>query len=122
MLRDEAASVLQLAETLEKRVGGQRHGLDAIARRIETSRAKLTDPNKPVGVLLLCGPRGVGKTETALALDDTLYGGAQNVIAIHMSEFQASPPVSTLDGAPPGHGGYGEGGVQEDAKQEKHRL
>ncbi|NYT59237.1 type VI secretion system ATPase TssH [Alcaligenaceae bacterium] len=115
MLRDEAASVLQLADTLEKRVVGQRHGLDAIARRIETSRAKLTDPNKPVGVFLLCGPSGVGKTETALALADTLYGGEQNVIAINMSEFQESHTVSTLKGAPPGYVGYGEGGVLTEA-------
>ncbi|AEC18889.1 putative ATPase with chaperone activity [Pusillimonas sp. T7-7] len=115
MLRDEAASVLQLAETLEKRVVGQRHGLDAIARRIETSRAKLTDPNKPVGVFLLCGPSGVGKTETALALADTLYGGEQNVIAINMSEFQESHTVSTLKGAPPGYVGYGEGGGLTEA-------
>ncbi|NYT86479.1 type VI secretion system ATPase TssH [Pollutimonas harenae] len=115
MLRDEAVSVLQLADTLEKRVVGQRHGLDAIARRIETSRAKLTDPNKPVGVFLLCGPSGVGKTETALALADTLYGGEQNVIAINMSEFQEPHTVSTLKGAPPGYVGYGEGGVLTEA-------
>ncbi|MCC2596544.1 type VI secretion system ATPase TssH [Pusillimonas sp. MFBS29] len=115
MLRDEATSVLQLADTLEQRVVGQRHGLDTIARRIETSRARLTDPNKPVGVFLLCGPSGVGKTETALALADTLYGGEQNVISINMSEFQESHTVSTLKGAPPGYVGYGEGGVLTEA-------
>jgi type VI secretion system protein VasG len=115
MLRDEAASVLQLADTMEKRVVGQRHGLGAIAQRIETSRAKLTDPNKPVGVFLLCGPSGVGKTETALALAETLYGGEQNVISINMSEFQESHTVSTLKGAPPGYVGYGEGGVLTEA-------
>ena len=115
MVRDEAQSVLRLADTLEQRVIGQRHGLEAIARRIQTSRARLTDPNKPVGVFLLCGPSGVGKTETALALAEALYGGEQNLIAINMSEFQESHTVSTLKGAPPGYVGYGEGGVLTEA-------
>ena len=115
MVKDEAASVLNLADTLEKRVIGQRHGLEAIARRVQTSRARLTDPNKPVGVFMLCGPSGVGKTETALALAESLYGGEQNVIAINMSEFQESHTVSTLKGAPPGYVGYGEGGVLTEA-------
>src|SRR5690606_10408368 len=115
MVRDEAQSVLRLADTLEQRVIGQRHGLEAIARRIQTSRARLTDPNKPVGVFLLCGPRGVGKTETALALAEALYGGEQNLISINMSEFQESHTVSTLKGAPPGYVGYGEGGVLTEA-------
>jgi type VI secretion system protein VasG len=94
---------------------GQRHGLDTIARRIQTSRAKLDNPNKPIGVFLLCGPSGVGKTETALALAESLYGGEQNVIAINMSEFQEAHTVSTLKGAPPGYVGYGEGGVLTEA-------
>jgi len=86
-----------------------------IARRIQTSRAKLDNPNKPVGVFMLCGPSGVGKTETALALAEALYGGEQNVITINMSEFQEAHTVSTLKGAPPGYVGYGEGGVLTEA-------
>ncbi|MDO5679534.1 MAG: type VI secretion system ATPase TssH [Pelistega sp.] len=115
MVKDEANSVLNLADTLEKRVIGQRHGLEAITRRIQTSRAKLTDPNKPVGVFMLAGPSGVGKTETALALAESLYGGEQNLITINMSEFQEAHTVSTLKGAPPGYVGYGEGGVLTEA-------
>jgi type VI secretion system protein VasG len=115
MVRDEARSVLDLAATLERRVIGQRHALETVTRRIQTSRARLTDPNKPVGVFLLCGPSGVGKTETALALAETLYGGEQNLISINMSEFQEPHTVSTLKGAPPGYVGYGEGGVLTEA-------
>ncbi|MVW78016.1 type VI secretion system ATPase TssH [Bordetella sp. 02P26C-1] len=115
MVRDEAQSVLRLADTLEQRVIGQRYALETIARRIQTSRAKLTDPNKPVGVFLLCGPSGVGKTETALSLAQALFGGEQNLISINMSEFQESHTVSTLKGAPPGYVGYGEGGVLTEA-------
>ncbi|MEN4917270.1 type VI secretion system ATPase TssH [Achromobacter spanius] len=115
MVRDEAQAVLALADTLEKRVIGQRAGLETVARRIQTSRARLTDPGKPVGVFLLCGPSGVGKTETALALAEALYGGEQNLITINMSEFQEAHAVSTLKGAPPGYVGYGEGGVLTEA-------
>ncbi len=115
MMRDEANAVLALADTLALRVVGQQHALDIIAQRIQTSRARLTDPDKPVGVFLLCGPSGVGKTETALALADTLYGGEHNVITINMSEFQEAHTVSTLKGAPPGYVGYGEGGVLTEA-------
>lgn len=115
MVRDEAQSVLDLAATLERRVIGQRHALDAVARRVQTARARLTDPDKPVGVFLLCGPSGVGKTETALALAEALYGGEQNLISINMSEFQEPHTVSTLKGAPPGYVGYGEGGVLTEA-------
>ncbi|KCV38955.1 AAA family ATPase, partial [Bordetella bronchiseptica] len=115
MVRDEAQAVLALADTLERRVVGQRHALELIARRIQTARAGLTDPGKPVGVFLLCGPSGVGKTETALALAEALYGGEQNLITINMSEFQESHTVSTLKGAPPGYVGYGEGGVLTEA-------
>lgn len=115
MVKDEANSVLSLADTLEKRVIGQRYGLEAITRRIQTSRAKLTDPNKPVGVFMLAGPSGVGKTETALALAESLFGGEQNLITINMSEFQEAHTVSTLKGAPPGYVGYGEGGVLTEA-------
>jgi len=115
MVKNEIEAVLKLADTLNARVIGQRHGLDMIARRIQTSRAKLDNPNKPIGVFLLCGPSGVGKTETALALAESLYGGEQNVIAINMSEFQEAHTVSTLKGAPPGYVGYGEGGVLTEA-------
>lgn len=101
MVKNEIEAVLQLSDTLNQRVIGQRHALDLIARRVRTSRARLDDPNKPVGVFLLAGPSGVGKTETALALAETLYGGEQNVITINMSEFQESHTVSTLKGAPP---------------------
>lgn len=115
MVKDQANSVLYLADTLEQRVIGQSHALNAIAERIQTSRAKLTDPNKPVAVFMLCGPSGVGKTETALALAESLYGGEQNLITINMSEFQEAHTVSTLKGAPPGYVGYGEGGVLTEA-------
>lgn len=115
MVKNEVAAVLTLADSLERRVIGQRHALEVIASRIQTSRAKLDDPSKPIGVFLLCGPSGVGKTETALALAETLYGGEQNLITINMSEFQESHTVSTLKGAPPGYVGYGEGGVLTEA-------
>jgi type VI secretion system protein VasG len=115
MVKDEVASVLRLADTLNERVIGQKHGLEMIARRIQTSRAKLDNPNKPIGVFMLVGPSGVGKTETALALAETLYGGEQNVITINMSEFQEAHTVSTLKGAPPGYVGYGEGGILTEA-------
>jgi type VI secretion system protein VasG len=115
MVKNEISSVLNLANTLNQRVIGQRHGLEMIAQRIQTSRAKLDNPNKPIGVFMLCGPSGVGKTETALALAEALYGGEQNVITINMSEFQEAHTVSTLKGAPPGYVGYGEGGVLTEA-------
>jgi type VI secretion system protein VasG len=115
MVKDEIATVLGLAEALNQRVLGQKHALEMIAKRIQTSRASLDNPNKPIGVFLLCGPSGVGKTETALALAETLYGGEQNVITINMSEFQEAHTVSTLKGAPPGYVGYGEGGVLTEA-------
>jgi type VI secretion system protein VasG len=115
MVKNELAEVLRLGETLGQRVIGQQHGLDMIARRIQTSRAKLDNPNKPIGVFMLCGTSGVGKTETALALAEALYGGEQNVITINMSEFQEAHTVSTLKGAPPGYVGYGEGGILTEA-------
>ncbi|PHM73444.1 type VI secretion system ATPase TssH [Xenorhabdus kozodoii] len=115
MVKDEIDAILQLADTLSQRVIGQYHGLELIAKRVRTSRARLDDPNKPVGVFMLCGPSGVGKTETALALAETLYGGEQNLITINMSEFQEAHTVSTLKGAPPGYVGYGEGGVLTEA-------
>jgi type VI secretion system protein VasG len=115
MVGDEIQNILKLADTLDKRVIGQRHGLEMVAKRIQTSRARLDNPNKPIGVFMLCGPSGVGKTETALALADALYGGEQNVITINMSEYQEAHTVSSLKGAPPGYVGYGEGGVLTEA-------
>lgn len=115
MVKNEVEAVLSLADTLSQRVIGQRHGLEMIAKRIQTSRAKLDNPNKPIGVFMLAGPSGVGKTETALALAESLYGGEQNVITINMSEFQEAHTVSTLKGAPPGYVGYGEGGILTEA-------
>jgi type VI secretion system protein VasG len=119
MVKDEIETVLNLAQTLNRRVVGQGHGIGMIAKRIETSRAKLDNPNKPIGVFMLCGPSGVGKTETALALAEALYGGEQNVITINMSEFQEAHTVSTLKGAPPGYVGYGEGGRLTEAVRRK---
>ena len=115
MLKDEIQSVLTLDQHLGHRVIGQSHALAAISERIRTSRASLEDPNKPIGVFLLVGPSGVGKTETALALSDLLYGGERNLITINMSEFQEAHTVSTLKGSPPGYVGYGEGGVLTEA-------
>ncbi len=115
MVRNEIETVLTLDEHLKKRVIGQDHGLAAIAQRILTSRANMDDPVKPVGVFLLIGPSGVGKTETAIALADVLYGGERNMITINMSEFQEAHTVSTLKGSPPGYVGYGEGGVLTEA-------
>jgi type VI secretion system protein VasG len=115
MVRDEIAMVLDLESHLGRRVIGQSHGLQHISQRIATSRASLDDPGKPVGVFLLVGPSGVGKTETALALSDLLYGGERNLITINMSEFQEAHTVSSLKGSPPGYVGYGEGGVLTEA-------
>jgi type VI secretion system protein VasG len=115
MLKDEIATILSLQEHLGKRVIGQAHAMEVISQRVQTSRATLDDPNKPVGVFMLVGPSGVGKTETALALSDLLYGGEHNLITINMSEFQEAHTVSTLKGSPPGYVGYGEGGVLTEA-------
>ncbi|HZU22322.1 MAG TPA: type VI secretion system ATPase TssH, partial [Terriglobales bacterium] len=115
MVKDEIEVVLSLGKHLGQRVIGQDQALDALAQRIITSRASLDDPGKPVGVFMLIGPSGVGKTETALALSDLLYGGERNLITINMSEFQESHTVSTLKGSPPGYVGYGEGGVLTEA-------
>ncbi len=119
MVADEIENILRLPEILNRRVVGQSHGLGAIAKRIETNRAKLDNPNKPIGVFMLVGPSGVGKTETALALAEALYGGEQNMITINMSEFQEAHTVSTLKGAPPGYVGYGEGGRLTEAVRRK---
>jgi type VI secretion system protein VasG len=119
MVKNEIQNILNLSDALEKRVIGQRHGLEAITRRIQTSRAQLDNPTKPIGVFMLAGPSGVGKTETALTLAEQLYGGEQNLITINMSEFQEAHTVSTLKGAPPGYVGYGEGGVLTEAVRRK---
>jgi type VI secretion system protein VasG len=115
MVKNELETVLNLASALGRRVIGQDHALEMIARRVKTSRANLDNPGKPIGVFMLAGPSGVGKTETALALAEGLYGGEQNVITINMSEFQEAHTVSTLKGAPPGYVGYGEGGILTEA-------
>jgi type VI secretion system protein VasG len=119
MLADEIKTVLSLREKLEQRVIGQSHALEAISQRIHTARASLTDPRRPIGVFLLVGPSGVGKTETALSLADTLYGGERNLITINMSEYQEAHTVSSLKGSPPGYVGYGEGGVLTEAVRRK---
>ncbi len=119
MVKDEIQAVLVLGELLARRVIGQDHAMRMIAKRIQTSRAGLDNPAKPIGVFMLCGPSGVGKTETALALAEALYGGEQNVITINMSEFQEAHTVSTLKGAPPGYVGYGEGGILTEAVRRK---
>jgi type VI secretion system protein VasG len=115
MMRDEISMVLDLHSHLGRRVIGQSHALEHISQRIATARASLDDPGKPIGVFLLVGPSGVGKTETALALSDLLYGGERNLITINMSEFQEAHTVSSLKGSPPGYVGYGEGGVLTEA-------
>jgi type VI secretion system protein VasG len=115
MMKDEISTVLSLPAYLGQRVIGQMHALEIIGQRISTSRARLDDPNKPIGIFMLVGPSGVGKTETALALSDLLYGGERNLITINMSEFQEAHTVSTLKGSPPGYVGYGEGGVLTEA-------
>jgi type VI secretion system protein VasG len=119
MVSDEIRTVLGLKEQMEKRVVGQSHGLEAIGQRIRTSRANLTDPRRPIGVFLLVGPSGVGKTETAVTLAELLYGGDQNMTVINMSEFKEEHKVSLLMGSPPGYVGYGEGGVLTEAVRRK---
>jgi type VI secretion system protein VasG len=119
MLTDEIRSVLNLTAKLEERVIGQSAALEAISQRIRTARANLTDPRRPIGVFMLVGPSGVGKTETALALADTLYGGERNLVVINMSEYQEAHTVSGLKGSPPGYVGYGEGGVLTEAVRRK---
>ncbi|MGH7783707.1 MAG: AAA family ATPase, partial [Candidatus Binatia bacterium] len=119
MVSEEINAVLTLHERLAERVIGQNHALEAISQRIRTSRAGLTDPKRPIGVFLLVGTSGVGKTETALALADSLYGGERNLISINMSEYQEAHTVSSLKGSPPGYVGYGEGGVLTEAVRRK---
>lgn len=119
MVSDEIHSILDLVDRLNQRVIGQKHALEAIAQSIRTSRAGLTDPRKPIGVFFMVGSSGVGKTETALALADILYGGESSVTTINMSEFKEEHKVSMLLGSPPGYVGYGEGGVLTEAVRRK---
>ncbi len=119
MVKDEIETILNLETRLAQRVIGQDHAMKMIAKRVQTSRAGLDNPNKPIGVFMLAGTSGVGKTETALALAEVLYGGEQNVITINMSEYQEAHTVSSLKGAPPGYVGYGEGGVLTEAVRRK---
>jgi len=115
MVKNEINTVLNLKPLLQERVIGQDHALEAVAQRVRTARANLEDPNKPKGVFLFVGPSGVGKTETALALADILYGGERKLVTINMSEYQEAHSVSGLKGSPPGYVGYGEGGVLTEA-------
>ena len=115
MQSDEIRTVLNLREAMGKRIVGQDHALEAVAQAIRTSRAKLTDPRKPIGVFLMVGTSGTGKTETALTLADLLYGGEQNITTINMTEFKEEHKVSLLMGSPPGYVGYGEGGILTEA-------
>lgn len=119
MLTDEIRGVLALQERMAERIIGQPQALEAITKRIATSRAELEDPSKPQGVFLLVGPSGVGKTETAIVLADLLFGGERNMVTLNMSEFQEGHSVATLKGSPPGYVGYGEGGVLTEAVRRK---
>jgi type VI secretion system protein VasG len=119
MAKNEMETILKVASLLGKRVIGQDHAMEMIAKRIQTSRAGLDNPSKPIGVFMLAGTSGVGKTETAIALAEALYGGEQNLITINMSEYQEAHTVSTLKGSPPGYVGYGEGGVLTEAVRRK---
>jgi type VI secretion system protein VasG len=119
MVADEVRTVLNLKELMEQSIIGQSHALDIIAQSIRTSRANLADPRRPIGVFLLAGTSGVGKTETAITLANLLYGGEQNMTVINMSEFKEEHKVSLLMGSPPGYVGYGEGGVLTEAVRRK---
>jgi type VI secretion system protein VasG len=119
MVKDEIETVLSLRQLIQDRVIGQDHALETISQRIRTSRARLDDPRRPIGVFLLVGPSGVGKTETALSLADVLYGGERNMVTINMSEYQEGHSISGLKGSPPGYVGYGEGGVLTEAVRRK---
>ena len=115
MRSDEIRTVMNLRQAMEQRIIGQPHALEAVAQSIQTSRAKLTDPRKPIGVFLMVGTSGTGKTETALSLAELLYGGEQNLTTINMTEFKEEHKVSLLMGSPPGYIGYGEGGILTEA-------
>lgn len=119
MLKDDIRAVMELPQRLAERVIGQSYALNQVSESIQTARAGLADPKKPIGVFMLVGPSGVGKTETALAIAEQLYGGEQNLITVNMSEYQEAHTVSSLKGSPPGYVGYGEGGVLTEAVRRK---
>jgi type VI secretion system protein VasG len=119
MVLDEVKTVLDLKPKLEERVIGQSQALEVIAERMRTARAQLLDPKRPIGVFLLVGPSGVGKTETALALSDILYGGSRNMVVINMSEYKEEHKISRLTGSAPGYVGFGQGGVLTEAVRRK---
>jgi type VI secretion system protein VasG len=119
MVLDEIKTVLNLRAKLEERIIGQSHALEAIAQRIQTARANLVDPRRPIGVFFMVGPSGVGKTETALALSDILYGGEHNMVVINMSEYQTEVGITRLTGSAPGLVGFGEGSVLTEAVRRK---
>src|SRR5207253_2881081 len=119
MMADEIKTILNLRERMEERIIGQSHALEAIAQRIRTARANLVDPRRPIGVFMLVGPSGVGKTETCMALADILYGGDRNMVVINMSEYKEDHKISRLTGSAPGYVGYGEGGVLTEAVRRK---
>ena len=119
MLVDEIQTVLNMEKHLGERIIGQDHALAAIAQMVQTAHAGIEDPSKPTAVLMFAGPSGVGKTETALALSELLYGGEENLITINMSEYQEAHTVSSLKGSPPGYVGYGEGGVLTEAVRKR---
>ena len=119
MVKDEAEAVLRFEEDIRARIKGQDHALQAIGERIRQAKAGLQDPDQPLGVFLLVGPSGVGKTETALGLADLLYGGERSIVSINMSEFQEKHTVSRLIGSPPGYVGFGEGGILTEAVRQR---
>src|SRR5271154_3321830 len=119
MVRDEIEAVLNLAAKLKERVVGQDHALAVLAERIRTSRAGLLDPRRPIGVFMMVGPSGVGKTETAMTLADILYGGDRNMIVVNMSEYKEEHKISRLTGSAAGYVGYGEGGVLTEGVRRK---
>lgn len=119
MVADEFKTILNLQNLMEKQIVGQSHALKRIAQSISTSRAQLNDPRAPIGVFLLAGTSGVGKSETAITLAQLLYGGEQNMTVLNMSEFKEEHKVSLLMGSPPGYVGYGEGGILTEAVRRK---
>ncbi|GKS04109.1 type VI secretion system ATPase TssH [Pseudomonas syringae pv. theae] len=119
LLKDEQANLLELEQQLGEQVIGQEHALGAMAQRLRAARTGLTDEKAPLGVFLLVGTSGVGKTETALALADKLFGGEKSLITLNLSEYQEAHTVSQLKGSPPGYVGYGQGGVLTEAVRQR---
>ena len=119
MLQDEAETTLKLKESLTQSIKGQEYAIDALSEGIQTAKAGLGNPDAPTGVFLLVGPSGVGKTETARAIADQMFGGERFMTTINMSEFQEKHTVSRLIGSPPGYVGYGEGGMLTEAVRQR---